>query len=96
MSITPDRAIHVVMAACAMHNFLRTRLPTFTNNLIDREDPATHTVIPGQWRQEPTMSDIESLRGNTCTAFAKRQRELLCEFVNGPGAVSWQDNVLQN
>ena len=95
MCISRERAIVVVLAACAMHNFLRTRLPTFTNSLLDKEDPETHQVTPGQWRQETGMKKVQPLRGNTALAFAKKQRESLCSFVNGAGSVSWQDNILQ-
>ena len=94
MCITPERAIDVVMAACALHNFLRTRLPVFTNNLLDREEPGTHSIIPGQWRQDAEMEDVAALRGNTATFLAKRQREKICEFVNGTGAVPWQDRMI--
>ena len=38
MLITPERAELVVLASCALHNMLRTRLPTYTNGLVDRED----------------------------------------------------------
>ena len=93
MYITPERAIDVVMAACALHNYLRTMLPRFTNNLLDYEDRNTHTIIPGAWRNEAQLEDVQPLRGNTSTACAKRQRELLCEYVNGQGKVPWQDEI---
>ena len=94
MAITIERAETVIMAACALHNFLRSRLPNFTNHLVDREDEQTHEVIPGTWRSDASMEGLPRLARNTAQFQAKRQREDIMAFVNGPGKVSWQDDVL--
>ena len=94
MYISTDRAIDVVLAGCALHNFMRTRLPVYTNHLLDKEVDETHEVIPGQWRQQGTTEKVPNLRGNTSLACAKHQRDVLCDFVNGPGAVPWQDRMI--
>ena len=94
MAITPERAKIVVLAACALHNFLRNKLPRYTNVLLDREDENTHQVTPGSWRRDRTMEGLQKLPGNTSMMLAKRQRDTLLEFVNGIGAVSWQDAIL--
>lgn len=91
MLITPERAEDVVLAACAVHNFLRKKLPSYTNSLLDQEDEDTHVIIPGEWRRDGVLPSIPPLRGNTAMLAAKRQRDYLCEYVNGTGAVSWQD-----
>lgn len=94
IGIDHEKVPDVVLAACALHNFLRTKLPTYTNNLLDQEDPETHVVVPGAWRADSNLEDLDNLRGNTSTAEAKRQREILRDYVNGPGAVSWQDRMI--
>ena len=94
--IGPDRAESCVLAACAMHNMLRTKMPSYTNTLLDIESPETHEVIPGVWRNESTLQSIDALHGNTSLQCAKRQRNQLCEFVNGVGAVPWQDRMVQD
>lgn len=93
MLITPSRAEDVVLAACALHNYLRTRLPTFTNHLLDKENE-NHEVIPGTWRNEEALRSIAALKGNNAMRDAKLQREYLCQYVNGVGAVSWQDRMI--
>lgn len=92
--ISPDKAQDVVLAACALHNYLRTKLPSYTNSLLDHEDEHTHVVVPGEWRKDAAMNNIPPLRGNTSLATAKRQRDRLCAYVNGVGAVEWQDRIV--
>ena len=94
MLISPERAVKVVFAACALHNMLHYKFPSYTNNLLDREDEVTHNLIPGAWRSDGTLRDVGPLHGNTSLAAAKRQRDELCSFVNGPGAVSWQGRMI--
>lgn len=94
MLITPERAELIVLACCALHNFLRTRLPTFTNHLLDREDEESHEVIPGAWRLDENLMNLAVLRGRNASKAAKAQREYLCAWVNGPGAVAWQDRMV--
>ena len=85
-----------MLAACSLHNYLRTKYPSFTNNLLDQEDEETHDVIPGAWRADANLLSLPHLRGNTAYAAAKRQRETLCQYVNGPGSVSWQDRMISH
>ena len=96
MSITPERAETVVLAACSLHNYLRAKLPAYTNALLDREDDQTHQITPGAWRRDKTMDGLKKLPGNTAMLLAKRQRETICEFVNGVGAVPWQDRMVSD
>lgn len=91
--ISPERATKAVLAACAVHNYLRTKLPTYTNSLLDRENEQ-HEFIPGAWRAECNLDDVDPLQGNHNRMCAKRQREELCDYVNGVGSVPWQDRMI--
>ena len=71
------------LACCALHKFLRNRLPTYTNNLLDAEDEVSHDVTPGEWRNDAHMISLEVMRGANMTNVAKAQRDYLCEWVNG-------------
>lgn len=84
------------MAACCLHNLLRTRKPGLSNHLVDREDPETHEVTPGAWRQEEQLMGLDNMRrGNNSTQAAKQQREALKEyFVSEAGSVPWQDRMV--
>ena len=47
IEISPERVEIVVLAACSLHNLIRTRYPNITNNLLDSEDPVTHNINNG-------------------------------------------------
>ena len=94
IAISPERTVSVVLAACALHNMLRVKFPSYTNALLDLENEITHEVTPGSWRSDAILEDVPPLRGNNSLFSAKTQRDELCDYVNGVGAVAWQDNMV--
>ena len=42
----------IVTACCILHNVLIDMDPRAVQGLVDVEDPTTHDLRPGQWRQE--------------------------------------------
>ncbi|XP_071512151.1 putative nuclease HARBI1 [Diadema antillarum] len=96
LPLTPERVIKITHACCVLHNFLLFRNPTADVATLDQEDQQhNHEVIPGSWRQDAHLPDMEQLyRGNTSRA-AKEQRNYLVEYFNSPvGSVPWQDEIL--
>jgi len=96
LPLATDRVIKITHACSVLHNFLRLRNPTVDVATLDQEDPQhNHEIIPGSWRQDAQLPDMELLyRGNTSRA-AKEQRNYLMEYVNSPvGSVPWQDGLL--
>ena len=49
-----NRAKVEKIAACVLHNMPREEVG-FTSNLCDQEDPATHSVTNGSWREDPLL-----------------------------------------
>ena len=96
MLLRPDNAVVVTMACCVLHNLIRKTRPQCIYSLADREDPTTHRVIPGEWRQQPrTLTALENLRGNNMTKAAKAQRAYLMQYYSSDaGRVPWQDNMI--
>ncbi|XP_054722298.1 uncharacterized protein LOC129232085 [Uloborus diversus] len=92
MLTTPSNAFQIVMAACALHNFLRARCTNLYTppSSIDREDTEKHQLYPGSWRE--TRNKFINLHKNSAhgTALAKQVRSKFKEYFNGPGAVPWQ------
>ena len=74
---------------------MRLRYPGIQNALLDQEDDQ-HVVIPGAWRDEVNMADVEDVRGgNRATIAAKKQRQYLKLFYNSAlGALPWQQRML--
>lgn len=92
--LTSHHAEAVVLASCILHNILRERNPP--RNEEDNEDPDTHQLIPGTWRQDPPVGgNLPILTRNTATRLAKQQREYLKNhFFSPEGAVAWQGNSI--
>lgn len=97
MLLSPDKVEKVVLATCAIHNYLRTRSPAryFPPSSMDREDTNIGHVTDGDWREvrksELAYEAIASQAGNRSTNAAQAQRDYLCSYVNNIGRVSWQD-----
>ena len=60
MQVQPDTAQKIVLASCVLHNMILTRYPRQIAAEVDREDPLTHEIIRGAWRDE--LGDEITLR----------------------------------
>ena len=88
MMLRPDRVESVVMAACILHNVIRSQIPT--HGEVDEEDPDTHEVIPGSWRSDLPLSQV-SMSSARATQAAKQHRDHLRDYFNSDaGSVPWQ------
>ena len=94
MQQLPENVITIVAAACVLHNYILTQNPIINAASIDREDPVTHEVLPGDWHEAGDLTPLEPLRGNTALKRAKQQRDYLLQYYNSDvGAVSWQEKA---
>ena len=98
MCLDPKKARNVVLSCCTLHimQLSKSSQSYCPAGSIDYEDEFGK-VIPGSWRR-----DI----GNTGNFIslpkcrerhpknADDMRDILCDYVNGPGAVPWQWKVL--
>ena len=91
IDITPSRAELVVLACCALHNLLISDHPDQVRRSVDREDPTTHVVTNGEWRQCPILTELEALKGNNASNKGKAYRNILKAYFNSIGAVPWQE-----
>ena len=100
IGLDPTKVETIVLACCSLHNFLSIRsghvyLP---QGSTDTEDPNTHVVSPGDWRQQQPAQGIAPLArqsGNRPTNAAKEIREYLCTYFNSTnGSVPWQNNMI--
>jgi hypothetical protein len=92
----PSTVEDIALACAVLHNFIRRKHPeTEDSRLVDREDPATYRVIPGDWRLHTvTPPSLGSQRGNRATFAAKQMREYLKQYYTSTGAVSWQEDMI--
>lgn len=98
LCVKPDSAVKIVLAAMALHNYLRSKIPSrYTPpGTIDAE-LANGELEEGAWRhecQDTPFKDLPNYRKGRQTMKAENVRDVLCEYVNGPGQVPWQWKVL--
>ncbi len=83
----------IVSACCCLHNLCCIWYPG--NPPLDR-DNANHEVIPGEWRDNADLTELQSLRGNVGTRVARRQRLYLKKYYSSQaGAVPWQNDMVR-
>ena len=90
----PKTVGSIVLACCCLHNLMRLRFPALQNAALDQED-AEHQVIPGAWREDANLDDMQNLRGTLATREARLQRTYLKHYYNSPaGSVPWQNDMI--
>ena len=64
------------------------------NATIDKET-IDHHVIPGSWRNEGLLTEMNRIGGNIDTRVGKQQRLYLMNYCLSPvGRVPWQDDMI--
>ena len=82
----------IVSACCCLHNLCRIRYPG--NPPLDRDD-GNHGLIPGDWRNNTDLTELQRLRGNVGTRQARKQRLYLKKYYSSEaGAVPWQNDMV--
>lgn len=91
----PSTAQTITEVCVCLHNFIHLRNPAIQNAHLDTED-ADHNLIPGSWRQDANLPDLQvAQRGNRDTFAAKDHRDYLRAYFNSPaGSVPWQDRII--
>ena len=95
MQHEPDTVRLITEACICLHNLMRLRYPVIQNAAMDVED-ANHDMIPGAWRADANIPEVNNVRGNNRdSAAAKIQRDYLKEYFNSPaGSVPWQNRMI--
>nr|XP_042912249.1 uncharacterized protein LOC122272519 [Parasteatoda tepidariorum] len=88
----PIKVVKIVLAACALHNFLRYRCKYLytPSTSLDREDLKNLQYYPSSGRSNKNMFKNFRRNQSNGTIAAKNIRNHFMEYFNGPGAVSWQ------
>ncbi len=82
----------IVSTCCCLHNLCCNRYPG--NPPFDR-DNGNHQVIPGEWRDNADLTELQRLRGNVGTRVARRQRLYLKKcYSSEEGSVPWQNDMV--
>lgn len=75
------------------------RNPVMVNPLLDQEDPDSHEVQPGAWRDVGiSLYSLDPSTRNNVTIAAKNLRNYLRDYYNNTspmGNVPWQDSMFR-
>lgn len=99
ISLHPDRVQNVVLAICALHNFLMSTKETqrayLYSGLLDCEITESHDVLLGDWRKESEIiCSLYPLQGGNRHHYSNSQKTVRDEFreyfMTRDGEVPWQ------
>jgi hypothetical protein len=91
ISLEPAKACFVVLAVCALHNFLRAKQSS--RNLYTPPGSFDEDERPGEWRNETrpnSVSNCAQQSGNRNSTDARNVRDEFCDYFNTNGQVPWQ------
>lgn len=86
----------VVLACCALDNFLRkmSKKNYVTESYVDHEDTHGGTVVPSIWRQIGELQNIEQYRSSNSSISAKPVRNLFKKYYNSDGSIQFQERMI--
>ena len=79
IALAPQKVEKVVLVACMLHNYLLDESVRH-RNVEDTEDPVTHNVIPGAWRNDPTLKQVALPSGTNARLRAIAHRDYLVSY----------------
>lgn len=97
MYVKPDTATHITKACMVLHNHILQRNGPFQPiPEVDQED-ARGRLIPGAWRTEACMREVEDLsKAPRATAAGKKHQAYLKHyFMSEAGSVPWQVEAIE-
>lgn len=97
ITLTPENTIHLVKAACALHNWIRKSGKNPNSISVDIEDTEIGRLLHGSWRNDTNPTGLQHLgtilQRNSNTE-AKDKRNSFADYFLGEGAVSWQNRMI--
>lgn len=96
ISLKPESVTSVILACCSLHNYLMAKSSTSYVPVGSMDAEVNGEILNGSWRNDVGSSKLQSLPKSKqrCPRNAEEMRDIICEYVNGPGAISWQWKVL--
>ena len=95
INLSPETTTKVVMASCALHNYLRTSSSArYTPPGTTDVDTLHGSITEGNWRSVNNLPSISQQGANTYSKDAKQVRDNYCTYFNSVGKVSWQDQYI--
>lgn len=96
INLKVDNIDRVVLACCALHNFLRRNSANSytSNDVFDHEDISTGVLTLGLRTQPENLLDLASSHNRHHSTQAKDVRERFKNYFNNSGSVPWQHKMI--
>lgn len=100
MRVDVDNVEIIVLACCALHNFLRRKSSSYlTASSVDWEDTSTGQLTEGEWRKSVReLVGLQRIGRNTKTkeseSLGEVVRVLYKDYYNSEGSVSFQESMI--
>lgn len=98
INLKPEKIDFIVLAACALHNFLRKEAKALymPSNSLDVEDIDSGEVIRGDRDEDQMVGLRQGYNTQVLCEKAKENRDNYKYYFVGEGAVSWQNKFVTN
>ena len=85
----------IVLAAVALHNYLRTKSVEYSQAVVDSETEA-HELVPGEWGHNPNaqLPSVCLQGSNRSSSQAREIREEFLDYFITNGQVDWQWDMI--
>lgn len=96
INLTPAKIDKVVLASCALHNFLRRESNSYIiATSVDNEDTETGETLYGEWRKDSQIiHGLKNTNSKNSSNDAKQCRNNYMNYFNTIGIVPWQDKMV--
>lgn len=96
IAIDIEKIDTVVLACCALHNFLRKNSKNnyLTKSSVDYEDVNNGNIIPGDWRKNRNMLSIEKSKMTNTSLNVKEIRNKYKNFYIFVGRLTFQEKMI--
>lgn len=96
INIEPKRIESVVMACCALHNYLIKSVPNFYSppEFFDRENLENGIVSQGYTSINSNMERLDRRNSENISNAAKKVREDFMNYFVNEGRIPWQNNFI--
>lgn len=97
ISVNVENVDAIVLACCALHNFLRTKSKNYlTNSCTDSENTNDRTYRPGDWRAESfELVSVAQRNEKQRNDEGNYVRSQFMSYFNGQGSVDFQEDMLR-
>lgn len=96
LNVNIDNVDHIVLACCALHNYLRRKSPRYiTGQSVDRENINTLSFHKGDWQVTTDgLLPLQHMSANQRNAEGNNIRNNFMNYFNSEGSVSFQNEMI--